>query len=48
LKEGESIADLVDYKLIMSNDDVIHALIDGFQNAQNMLTMLNMKGISIT
>lgn len=48
LKEGESIPDLVDYKLIMSNDDVIHALIDGFQNAQNMLTMLNMKGIPIT
>jgi hypothetical protein len=27
LQEGESIANLVDYNLVMSNDDVIHALI---------------------
>ncbi len=27
---------------------IIHALIDGFQNVQNMLTMLNMKGTPIT
>jgi hypothetical protein len=44
LQEGESIVNLAYYNLIMSNDDVIQTLIDWFKNAQNMLTMLNMKG----
>jgi hypothetical protein len=48
LKKGESIIDLANYKLIMLDDDVIQALINRFGNAQNMLTMLNMKGTLIT
>jgi len=44
LQEGEPIVNLIDYNLVMSNDDVIHASIDEFKNAKNMLTMLNMKG----
>jgi len=44
LQEGESIANLAYYNLIMLDDDVIQALIDRFKNVQNMLTMLNMKG----
>jgi hypothetical protein len=48
LKNGESIIDLANYKLIMLDDDVIQALINRFSNVQNMLTMLNMKGTLIT
>jgi hypothetical protein len=44
LQEGESIANLAYYNLIMLDDDVIQALIDKFKNVQNMLTTLNMKG----
>ncbi len=43
LQEGESIDNLVYYNLIMSDDDVIQALIDRFRSVQNMLTMLNIK-----
>jgi hypothetical protein len=48
LKKGESIIDLANYKLIMLDDDEIQALINRFRSAQNMLTMLNMKGTFIT
>jgi hypothetical protein len=48
LKKGESFIDLANYKLIMLDDDVIQTLIDRFKSAQNMLTMLNMKGTLIT
>jgi hypothetical protein len=48
LKKGESIIDLANYKLIMLDDDVIQTFINRFGNAQNMLTMLNMKGTLIT
>ncbi len=39
---------MVDYNLVILNDDVILALIDEFRNAQNMLIMLNMMGSPIT
>jgi hypothetical protein len=48
LQEGESIANLAYYNLIMLDDDVIQALIDIFKNVQNMLTTLNMKGSPTT
>jgi len=48
LQEREPIVNLIDYNLVMSDDDVIHASIHEFRNAQNMLTMLNMKGSPIT
>jgi hypothetical protein len=47
LQEGESIVNLTDYNLVMSYDDVIHASIDKFRSAKNMLTMLNTKGSPI-
>jgi hypothetical protein len=47
LQEGESIVNLAYYNPIMSNDDVIQALINRFKDVQNMLTMLNMKGSPI-
>ncbi len=47
LQEGEPIVNLIDCNLVMSDHDVIHASIDKFGNAQNMLTMLNMKGSPI-
>ncbi len=47
-KKGESIIDLANYKLMILDDDVIQALINRFRSAQNMLTMLNMRGTFIT
>jgi hypothetical protein len=45
LQEHEFVVNLINYNLVMLDEIVIMALIKGFKVVQNMLTMMNMKGL---